>query len=852
MMVAFWETFVQDVRYALRTLAAQPLFAIMATLSLALGIGANTAIYSFMDAILMRALPVPDPQSLIVFNWHAKDRPPVVHSSSGSQWFDSHTGLTSGNMPYAFFEGVRDSNPVFSSVFGFSSAGGSLNVQLHGQADLARGQLVTGGFFNGVGVPPAAGRLIDATDDREGAPLTVVISYGYAQRRFGNVAKALGQTLLINGNSFTVTGVTAPEFFGVNPAGAQDLYLPMHASILLEAISGGDPREKYTEGNYYWVQMMARLRPGISRQQAEAALAPVFQHFVESTAATDKERTNLPLLLLQDGAGGLDFLRRQYSKPLYVLMTLVALILAIACANIANLLLARAAGRRREMALRLSLGAGRVRVVRQLLTESILLGSLGGLLGLVLAKWGIGALTALLANGQENFTLHAELNWHVLALTVALSVATGALFGLAPALQSTRVDLVSALKQTRSGARKIRIHSGLRLSLSQALAVAQIAISLLLLVAAGLFVHTLNNLNSVSLGFNRENVLLATLNARQAGYKDDALVRFYDTLQTGFRGIPGVRAVTLSNYAIVSNSFSSTGVTIPGQTDPNAGSAVLNVGPGFFSTMQIPIVLGREIDRRDVSGNAPKAVVNEIFAKKYFAAESPLGRHFLLGGRANHVDFEIIGVAKTARLSSLKDEISPAAYVPYSQFRRQSLGTMVYEIRAAGDPLTLAAGVRRLVREADPRIPISSIVTQERVIDETIGQERTFATLCTCFALLAALIAFVGLYGMMAYSVAQRTNEIGIRMALGAQRRRLLWVVLREVLALALLGLAIGAPAALATTRFVQSFLFQMKPNDPLALTGAAVILLAAAVLAGYGPAWRASRIDPWMALRDE
>jgi macrolide transport system ATP-binding/permease protein len=850
-MLKIWEEFLQDLRYAARTWKAQPLFAAMAALSLALGIGANTAIYSFMDSILMRALPVENPESLVVFNWHAKERPPVIHSSSGSQWREPRLGLTSGNMPYNFFEEVRGTKTVFASVFGFSNTG-SLNVQIHGQADLARTQYVTGDFFSGLGVPPAAGRLIDATDDREGAPFTAVVSYEYAQRRFGDAAKAVGQAMLVNGNPFTIVGVTAPEFFGVNPAGAQDVYVPMHTSLVLESILRfGDPREKYRDNTYYWIQMMARLAPGVRRERAEAAMVPMFQHFADSAAVNAKEHANLPVLILKEGAGGMDFLRRQYSKPLYVLMTLVGLILAIACANIANLLLARATARRREMALRLSLGAGRMRVVRQLLTESVALAMLGGALGVAFAKWGIGALTLLLANGQENFTLRAQLNWHVLALTVGLSVATGALFGLAPALQSTRVDLVSALKQTRGGERNVRFYRKIRLSLSQALAVAQIAISLLLLVAAGLFVRTLGNLHSVYLGFNRENVLLAMVNPRQAGYQDAALMGFYDSLTNRFRGIPGVRAVTLSSYPMVAQNETSTNVTIPGQSIPNAGSDVLNVGTGFFSTMQIPILLGHEITDRDAAGSTKVAVVNEVFAKRYFGGENPVGRHFLLGGKANQLDLEIIGVSKTARLVSLKDEISPTVYVPYQQDPRRS-GAMFFELRAAGDPLAMAGSVRRIVREADAHIPVANVTTQERTIEQTIGQERTFATLCTCFAVLAALIALVGLYGLMAYSVARRTNEIGIRMALGAQRRRLMWMVLREVLTMALIGLALGLTAALAATRLVESFLFEMKPNDPAALTAAAVGLLAAAVLAGYGPAWRASRVDPWTALRDE
>jgi predicted permease len=840
---------IQDLRFALRTMRAHPLFTAMAVLSLALGIGANTAIYSFMDSILMRALPVRNPESLIVLNWHSKDHPKVAHNFSGSTWKDSNGAYSSGNFPYPAFELIRDRNSVFSSVFAFSGAG-RLNLQIHGQADLAQGQYVSGAFFSGLGIPPAAGRLLDDSDDRTGAPPVIAVSYGYAQRRFGDPAKATGQTVLINDNPFTIAGVTAPEFFGVNPAGQQDVYLPQHASLLLDRIFPGD-LNKYTESNFYWAQIMARLRPGVSRQQAQAALAPMFHNFVESTAANDKERADLPALSVEEGAGGLDSLRRQYSKPLYILMTLVGFILAIACANIANLLLARAAGRRREMALRLSLGAGRLRIVGQLLTESMLLASIGGVLGIAFAKWGIGALTVLIANGRDNFTLYANLNWHVLAVTVGLSAATGMLFGLAPAIQSASVDLVSALKQTRGGERRLRLHRRLRVSLSQALAVTQIAMSLLLLAAAGLFLRTLVNLNSIQLGFNRENLLLVTLNARQAGYKDDALVRFYGDLEARLGALPGVRVASFSNYALVSGSMNNGSVRIAGQSDFNGNTAILTTGDGYLTTMQIPLVLGRDYDRRDIAGGAHVAVVNELFVKKYLEGGNPIGRHFSLSPKSP-IDFEIVGVAKTARFHSLKQDVPPVVYVPYNRNLNQILGQIVFTLRVAGDPLALAGSVRQAVRQADARIPVSGIVTQAKVIDQTIGQERTFATLCTCFAALAVLIACVGLYGMMAYNVARRTSEIGIRMALGAERRRLLWMVLREALALGVAGLAIGLPAALAASRFVQSFLFQMKPNDPLALGLASATLVAAALLAGFGPAWRASRIDPWTALRDE
>ncbi len=579
------EQLVQDVAYALRTMGANPLFASMAVLSLALGIGANTAIYSFMEAILMRSLPVQNPESLVVFKWHSKDFPPVSHSFNGDNYKDPKTGFTSGNFPYPAFELMRAENTLCASVFGFSGAG-RLNLLVGGQADLGAGQYVTGAYFSGLGVPPAAGRLLDDNDDRGRAPV-IVLSYNYARKRFSEPAAAVGQKVLINGQPFTVVGVTPPGFYGVDPGGAQDLFLPMHTSALLQA----DPDEKYTDRNRYWIEVMGRLRPGVSMARAGGAMAAVFKPFVESTASTAKERSDLPSLMAGPGAAGLDSLRRRYSEPLYVLMTMVGLILAIACANIANLLLARATGRRREMAVRLSLGAGRSRVVRQLLTESVLLAAFGGALGLIFASWGIQLLTVLIANGRYIFSLGAWLNWNVLGVTVALSLGTGLLFGLVPALQATRVDLVSALKQTRAGDPGMRLsRSWLRLSWSQALVTAQIAISLLLLVAAGLFLHTLANLGSVQLGFNRENVLLFRVNARQVGFHDEALVRFYEDLRRQLRAVPGVRSATSSDYALVSGSMSATRVEVPGapEVGDKSSTAIMSVGPSFLPPWRFP------------------------------------------------------------------------------------------------------------------------------------------------------------------------------------------------------------------------------------------------------------------------
>ncbi|MBZ5621364.1 MAG: ABC transporter permease [Acidobacteriia bacterium] len=841
----------QDLRYAFRTMASNRLFTLLAVSSLALGIGANTAIYSFMDAILFRSLPVSDPGSLVVLNWHARPTrrgETVMHGMSGESWGDAKSGETSGMFPYPAFELFRKNDSVFSSVFGhyLPWSAKNLNVAIKGQANIASGEYVSGDFFRGLAVPPAAGRLIIPDDDRPGAPAVAVVSHAFSQR-FGGAANAAGQSILIDSLPFTIVGVTPPEFFGVDPAAAPDVYIPMHANMLGSTGPFGFRAEKYLDRNFYWIQVMARLRPGVSRAQAQAALAPPFQQWVASTATNDAERAHLPALVIEEGAGGLGSLRREYSKPLYVLLALVGLILAIACANIANLLLAGAAARRREMALRLSVGAGRFRVVRQLLTESVLLSSLGGVLGVLLAIWGIRFLTVLLAHGQRSFTLHAELNWHVLGAAAALCLLTGALFGLAPAMQSTHVDVVSALKETRMG------QAGARRAVWRAghlLVVSQIAISLLILVAAGLFVRTLSNLQSVELGFNRENVLLFQLDARKAGHKDPEISAFYGDLWKRFSAIPGVRNASLSESSLI-DAGTGHDISVPG-APPDPTTRMLTVGPGFFTTMQIPILAGREIEERDRLGAPQVAVINERFAQKNFGDRNPVGQHLILRGNdRTERDMEIVGVSRNARYGGLKEDFRPVVYIPYDQGYPQPR-EMVYELRTAGNPLAYVNSVREIVRQADTRVPVTEAKTQVADIDETISQEITLARLCTAFAILALLIACVGLYGTVSYNVARRTGEIGIRMALGAERGVVVRMVLREVCVLAAAGLAISVPAALGSSKLVESFLFGMKHNDPLALTLAAVTLLAAALLAGYLPARKASRIDPMVALRHE
>jgi predicted permease len=797
---------------------------------------------------MLRSLPVQKPGDLTILSWHASSRPGVVKGINGSAHRYQQHGTESPNFPYRAYETLRADHSVFSALFAYTYAQ-PFNAIVANEAETVTGGFVDGGYFAGLGVPPAAGRLLGPEDDAKGAPPAVVLSWAYWQRRFNGDPAAVGQSILLNGLPFTIAGVTARGFFGVDPQTNPLLFLPIHAIPALSPNAAREERSRFLDDHFYWIEMMGRLQPGVSPAQAQAATRARFSAFAAATAQSPKDAEVLPELSLEQGGAGLDSLRRQYSKPLYVLMTMVALILAIACANLANLLLARAAARRREMAVRLSLGAGRWRIVRQMLTESMLLSVAGGALGIPVALAGIRLITWLLANGRPDFTLRAAIDWPVLVFTFALAVLAGIVFGLAPALQATRVDVTPALKESRTHGRS----GGHGFRLGHILIVTQIAVSTLLVIAAGLFVRTLVNLHSIDVGFNSENLLLVGINGRQAGYRDAALAHFYAGLTESFRQIPGVRSVSATAYPLVARYVNGLNVVVPGRTpqpgDPSAN--IMSVDPAFLSTMQIPVLAGRDLVHGDLA--APQvAVVTPKFASVFFAGQDPIGRQFSLGGGANTPLLQIVGIARPAHYNSLQEqEEQPVIYLPYTQDLK-GLNRLYFMLRTAGPPATVVTAVRHIVHDASPSVSISEISTQSDRMEQTISQERTFANLGACFAALALVIACVGLYGAMSYTVARRTGEIGIRMALGAQRAGIVWMVLRQVLALTAAGLLIGYGAARWAARLVESFLFGLKSNDPLVAAAAVAGLLLAALSAGYLPAWKASRIDPASALRNE
>jgi predicted permease len=843
------EALSRDIRYALRTMRSQKSFTAVAVLCLALGIGANTTIFSFLNAILLRSLPVTEPGSLVFLQWTLPqtilDDTPVGFATVMTE---EPPGVRSSVLPYPALVHFRARDDVFASVFGSRPVNG---VQIDDAGTLADGSFVTGDFFRGLGVGAIAGRTLIEDDDRFGARPVIVLAADFSRTRFGMPDAAVGQIVRLNGVIFTVVGVTPPSFFGVDPARSPDFFIPLHSGALLDptGIPGTSP-DLLARADGYMITVAARLRPRVNAGQAESILRPYFDAYVAESVKGDEQRLHVtPTLSIQPGAGGLDGLRSRLRDPILVLFSMVALILVIACANIASLLLSRATARRREIAVRLALGAGRGSVVRQLLTESIVLSLLGGVLGVIASLWGVPVLTALLANGDDSFVLRADVDWQVLAFTLVVSIATGVLFGLAPALHATRVDVFLALKAWRRiGLESWRYRRVFLPSFGQSLVVAQIALSLVLLVAAGLFARSLSNLRTTDLGFNKEGLLLADVGAQAARFTDEETKTFWAALRGRLLQVPGVKDVSMSWSALAGGGAYVRPVSIPGTAISEQEINVQVIGEGFFRTMQIAILAGRPISDAEVVNRRAVAVVDRRFAEAYFPGIDPIGRTIVVEGEGQ---LEVVGVSTPARHDVVKGDVRPVVYYTYT-WDPHPLFNLVFELRTLGVPLSYANAVRAAVRELNPDVRVTALRTQVTNIDRTINPDIVLARLSNTFSVLALLIACVGLYGTVGYSMARRTQEMGIRIALGAQRAWLLALALRQVLGLAAAGLLIGVPAALLASRYIESLLWGVDSRDPATLAGAAALAVTAVALAGFLPASRASRIDPTVALRSE
>jgi predicted permease len=843
------QTLWQDLRYGFRQLLKSPGFTAVAVLSLALGIGANTALFSLVDAVLLKMLPVKKPEELVLFRWATGQRA-MFGMHNGSINRDPATGQRLGtSISYPAFEQLRANNQTLSDIFAFAPME-QLNVNADGQAEIANGQLVTGGYFAGLGARTVLGRGITGDDDQAGANPVAVISHRYWQRRFGQDASVVGKTINVNNVAFTIVGVTAPGFHGAMQIGdSPELSIPMAMEPRL--IQG---RSEMNEAWYWWVSVMGRLKPGVSAEAVRAELEVVFQRNAQegwnalppNRRPPDYGQRELPRMQVVSGAQGLTNVREAYQRPLRILMIVVGLVLLIACANVANLLLARAATRRQEIAVRLALGAGRFRLIRQLLTESVLLALCGGALGWMLAWWAKDLLTIWHPWSGGGLEVDLRLDWRVFGFTAAVAMGAGILFGLAPALRATRIDLTPALKENARGAK-----SSLS-ALGKSLVVAQVALSLLLLVGAGLFVRTLRNLQSVELGFNADNLLLFRVDPRLNGYDNEQIARVYQQLVERIEAVPGVRSATMSRHPLLSGSSANGPAYAQGGVPQTAADSIVyqqRVRWNFFETMEIPLVAGRLLTAQDDERAPRVAVINQTMARRFFGAENPLGRRFGFGRTENSGQIEIVGVVKDAKYTGQRDEIPSTAYLPYPQ---QSLGQMNFAVKTSGDPNLLLGAVREAVRQVDRNLPLFDVKTQTEQADQALAQERLFARLTGFFGLLALVLASIGLYGVMSYSVAQRTREIAIRMALGATQSVILRRSVGQGMLLAATGIAIGTAAAVALTRFISSFLFGVAPNDPLTFVVIALMLTIVALLACWIPARRAARVDPMIALRYE
>ena len=830
-----------DLRFGLRTLRPSPVFTAVAVLSLALGIGANTSIFSLLSQVMFRLLPVAEPERLVVFHTEGQ--------REGTSSSDNHEAVFS----YPMYRDLRNRSQVFEGVIARSSA--PVSFSSGGQTERARAELVSGNFFEVLGVRAVLGRVFTPEDDHlPGAHPVIVLSHGYWKRRFGGSPSMLNQKVNVNGHPMVVIGIAPQDFHGVLGGDTPDLLVPI--MMKRETTPGWDG---FDDRQYRWLSIFARLKPGVSVRQAEAAMQVVYRAASEEDIAQmkhhhfdqrDRERYLSQKLELPRAAQGINPLRDDWETPLVALMAMVGLVLLIACSNVANLMLARANGRQKEIAIRLAIGAGRGAIVRQLVVESLVIALAGGALGLIVTDWTTAALLGLLPDDATGGWLAASLDWRTLGFCAALAIGTGLLFGLARAIASTRPDLAPALKEQSGNAAAGGAQSWFR----KIFIVAQVALSLMLLVGAGLFGRSLFNLMTEDPGFRTEKLLRFSVDPGLNGYDIGRGRAFFTELQLRMAALPAVRSVGGANIGPFGHGRQSNNITVEGyraKQDEEVGASVDAFTPGYFRTMGIPLLAGREFTERDTAGAPKVATVNQAFAKRYASAGNLLGKHLAFGGGDKvKLEWEIVGVVRDSKYAGLREQPEPFIYIPNAQ--EDKLQRMTFFVRALHDQSNLGPEIRTLVRNMDANLPVFDMNLMEVQIADSIYRDRLIAILASAFGALATLLAAIGLYGVVAFNVARRTAEMGLRMALGALPGDVLALVMKEVGLLVAAGAAIGLAAATVLSRFIESQLFGMKAADPLIFSAATVVLALAAGLAGYIPARRAARIDPIKALRYE
>lgn len=831
-------TLINDIKYAFRQLRKSPGFTAVAVISLALGIGAGTSIFSLFDSLMLCSLPVKDARDLRILTWAA---PPLRNANF---WYGRPTdtsggGITANVFTYPVYNRFREQVAGQVEIFGFVEFTNisPMTVLAGGQASTARGLMVSGNFFRGLGLSPLMGQSITSEHDKPDVEPVTVISYAAWQQHFNGDLQVLGRTVMLNNNSFKIIGVLPKRFHGLVTGYRSDYYIPFASQPRM------CPNCSLTSNNLYWVQVMARLAPGTDELQVKSLLDVLFARSVQEAIPDNIENT--AQIVIEDGRGGPLIPRRTLARSLWLLLGLVGILLLVTCVNLAGLLLARGVRRHHELAVRAALGAGRLALIRQLLIESLLIALAGAGLGLVLALWGRTVLIHLLWPAEV--TLNVQSDMRIFCFAVIVSAATALLAGLIPALRSTRGGSASVLRERSS--------SGLsHLRWGRLLVSVQMGLSLFLLMGAGLFARTLLNLYRIDTGFNTNNLLVFKLDVTKSGYQDQALVDFYEQVRSSIEALPGVNAAANSHYLLLSGGImSSTTIRVntTEATDVPVRIQAMHISDSFLSTMGIPLLRGRNFRATDRATGAKVVIVNQTLARTVFPNEDPIGRRWL----KEQQDYEIIGVCGDIKDTSLKKQTESTVFYPYYRLPQNVPPQLVwsyYAVQTSQDPMTLIPAVRKVVAGIDPTVPLTNVKTQAIQLDESIADERCFASLAITLSLMAVVLSCVGLYSIMAYNVSRRINEIGLRMALGATTGNIAWTVLRSALIVVAAGIIVGVPAVFATFRVVRSYLFGIEPYDPATLTCVIVLLTAVAIFAAWLPARRAAKIDPMEALRYE